>query len=169
MEDFWKAFNAIGREHQLRLIHDACLRLGLDPLRMAPPAVFGLAEEDPAPAVDLPAEVPPATDDAAVAAQAEQRDDVADVGTDDLQDAADDVSEAADQVNLGADELQDDNDDVSEAAHQVPGDAMRCAYCHAGFSDGDPPEMVDGQFYHRKLCLEHVKPIAITAEEALRL
>jgi hypothetical protein len=140
MEGFWKAFNAIGREHQLLLIHDACLRLGLDPLRMAPPAVFGLAEEDPEPAVDLPAEVPPATDDAAVAVPAEQRDDVADVGTDDLQDAA---------------------DDMPEAARQVPGDPTKCAYCHARFSDGDPSVRLNGRFYHRKLWLEHVKPIAI--------
>jgi hypothetical protein len=82
-EDLWKVFNAVGRADQLRFIYDACLHHGLDPLRMAPPAAFGLAEENPELTARLAVEVPPATDDATVSAQAEQRDDVADPGTED--------------------------------------------------------------------------------------
>lgn len=55
IEALWKAFNAIGRTYQLRFIDDACVGLGLDPLKMAPPTAFGLADEESEPAEDLTA------------------------------------------------------------------------------------------------------------------
>jgi hypothetical protein len=75
-----KAFNALGRRDQLRFIHGACLHVGLDPLKMAPRALFGLPDEEPESAVHLLAEVPPATHDAA------------DLGAESPQDAGDGVS-----------------------------------------------------------------------------
>ena len=61
-EEAWKAFDALGRKHQLRFIHDACLHVGFDPLEMAPRAEFGLADEEPELAEDRPADVVPAID-----------------------------------------------------------------------------------------------------------
>src|SRR5918996_2571388 len=100
------------RFDQLRFIHYACRRLGLDPLLMGPRAAFGLADEEAELAVNLPAEGMPATDPTAVAhaeerdeaavAQSEQGDDAADLGAEDLQDAGDDISEAADHEPGGA-------------------------------------------------------------------
>jgi hypothetical protein len=162
-EDLWKVFNAVGRADQLRFIYDACLHHGLDPLRMAPPAAFGLAGGNPELTARLPVEVPQATDDATVAAQAEQRDDVAHPGTEDPQDAGDNLSEAPDQGDLGADELQND-DAVPDATHQVRRAATKCRLYDEGFTPCDPAEMFNGHFYHRKLCLEEVKRIAIAAE-----
>jgi hypothetical protein len=84
IEGVWKAYNALGRKPQLRFIHDASLRLGLDPLKMAPAAAFGLADEDPDLAEVEPAEVAPATHGAAVA-QSGEREDAAELGAEDLQ------------------------------------------------------------------------------------
>ena len=140
--DLWKAFDAIGRVDQLRFIHDACLRLGLDPLKMASPAAFRLADEEPELDAELPAEVAPATDDAAEDSQAEQRVDAADFGAEDLQVA--DV-------------------DASEDADQEPGGAMKCACCNMGFESGDQPQMIDGPPYHRVCALLAKSPL-MTAE-----
>jgi hypothetical protein len=126
-EEVWESFNTLSRVDQLRLIHAACLHVGLDPLKMASPTVFGLAEEEPELDENAPAAVAPATDVAAAAA-AEPGEDGADLGAKDLQiadddgseDADDDASEAADQENLGAEDLEDAGDAVPEAADQEP-------------------------------------------------
>ena len=130
------------RFDQLRFIHYACRRLGLDPLMMAPPGAFGLADEEAELAVDLPAEVALAPDDAAVA-QSEQGDDAADLGAEDLQDAGDDISEAAD--------------------HE-PGGATKCAYCNMEVESGDQRQMIDGRLYHGGDCVKYGSQIAIAAE-----
>lgn len=212
-EEAWKAFDALGRKHQLRFIHDACLHVGFDPLKMAPRAEFGLADEEPElaedrpadvvpaidgdpvvqpeewddaadmgvenlqdrdddlseaadaearGAVDAPAGVAPATHDAA-AAQAEQRDDAAGLGAEDVQDADDDASEGAEQEDRGAEDLQGADHDVSKAAEQQPGDATKCAYCGVEFSSIDPPEMKYGRLYHLDTCVKYAKPLAHAA------
>jgi hypothetical protein len=129
------------RFDQLRFIHYACRRLGLDPLMMAPPGAFGLADEEAELAVDLPAEVALAPDDAAVA-QAEQGDAAADLGADDLQDAGDDVYEAADQE---------------------PGGATKCAYCNFDVESGDERHVINGQLYHGGFCIASCKQNATAA------
>ena len=94
---------------------------------MAPPAEFGPADEEPELGVDLPTEVALATDDAPVA-HAEQRDDAADLGAEDLQDAG---------------------GGVSKAAAQEPGGATKCAYCNIEFESGDQLQV----FNRRLSCL----------------
>jgi hypothetical protein len=173
IEDLWKALDAIGtfdaiaRKEQHRLIHKFCLGLRLDPPKMARPAAFGLVEEEPELAADLPAEVAPTTDDAP-GAYAEQQDDAADVGAEDLQDADEDVSEAADQepngANLDAEHLQDAGVGSSGAAKQEPGGATKCAYCTMEFYSSDERVMIHGRLYHADLCVKFAKPpIAIAA------
>ena len=135
-----KAFDALDSADKPQLVYYACLQIGLDPLKMAPPAAFGLAEEEPELDVGLPTKVAPATD--AVAEQVEngdevglagpeQGDDGADLGAEDLpvgdddgsEGTADGVSESADQENLGAEDLQDAGEGIAEAADQEPGGA----------------------------------------------
>ena len=134
---------------------------------MAPAAVFGLADEEPDLAADVPVEVAPATDDAAVDLQAEQRDDATDLGAEDLQQADEDVSEAADQepngANPDAEHLQEAGVGSSEAADDEPGGATKCAYCTMEFYSSDERVMIYGRFYHADLCAKFAKPIAIAA------
>ena len=168
LEGMWNSFNASGRAAQLRFIHDACLHLGFDPLKMASPAAFGLADEEPELAEDLPAERAPATDDAAVDSEAEQ-DDAAVAQAEQGDDAA--VAEAEqgdDAADIGAEDLQDAGDDVPETADQEPGAATKCAYCNADFWSGDQRHLVNGRLYHDGFCLEYARQIAVAAEEPSR-
>jgi ParB-like nuclease domain len=202
-----KAFDALASKDQLRFIHDVCLHVGLDPLKMASPAVFGLTEEESELAVELPAEVALATDgaadlsaedlpDAGAAAfqAAEQEAEVAvslpaepapatndiavadpehpvdavDLGAEDLQDAEDDVSAAADQepagANLHAEHLHHTGADGSVAADREPCGAPKCAYCTMEFYSSDERVMIHGRLYHADLCAKSAKPpIAIAA------
>lgn len=89
----------------------------------------------------LPAEVAPAADDAPVDLQAEQQEDAADMGAEDLHDAGDNVPEAAD-----------------------PGIGVtKCAHCKKPLLSTDLPRKKYGRLYHRKNCVNHAKPIAIAA------
>jgi ParB-like nuclease domain len=125
-----KAYDALDSADKFQFVYYACLQIGLDALKMAPPAGFGLADEGPELDENAPAAVAPATDDAAVV-QAEPGDDGADLGAEDLQvadgdgseDTADDAADAADQENLGAEDLEDAGDAVLEAAGQEPASA----------------------------------------------
>jgi hypothetical protein len=183
IEDLWKAFTAVDRTYQLRFIHDACVGLGLDPLKMAPAALFGLAEEEHELAVNLPAEVASATgnaaqdslatnderddslstDDGTVDSQAEPQDESADLGAEHLPDTGDNVSEAADQEHLGAEDRQDADGDVSEGADQEPGAAATCAYCNHPFGSLDQRHVVNGRAYHNGFCLDYARRIATAA------
>ena len=153
IEDLWKAFDAIGRADKLRFIHDACLGLGLDPLKMASPTLFGLADEGPESAVDLTAEGAPATADAAVDSQADEQDEATVAQAEQGDDAAD----------IGAEDPQDAGDDVPEGADHEPGGATKCAYCNQGLYSGDQRQLVNGRLYHG-FCVEDAKQIAIAAE-----
>ena len=175
IEDLWKAFDAIGKPYQLRFVHDASRHLGLDPLKMAPPAAFGLTDEEPELDVSPRAEVAPATEgavaeqaeqgheaavaqpkeeDEAALAQADQGNDGGKFGAEDLQDAGDD---AADAVDPDVKELPDADDDDREAADQDPGGAMVCAYCTGDIESSELYVMIDGRPYHRGGCVEWAK------------
>jgi DNA-binding MarR family transcriptional regulator len=136
LEDLWKTFDALGRTHQLRFIHAACLGLGLDPVKMAPPAVFGLADDDPEPAVEPPV----APDDSAVGSDAGQGDDAADNGAEDLQDAGHNATEVGEK----------------------PGGPVKCGYCPFLIEGLDQRSMVAGRPYHAD-CAKYAKPTAIAA------
>jgi hypothetical protein len=146
---------------------------------MAPPAVFGLADEEPELAEDLPAEVAPTTDDPV--ARSEERDDTAelgaehlqvpddeaskdtDVGSDDADDLAskhadDDAAEHADD-NAAEDADDDAHHDISETTDQEPGGAMKCAYCNIKLESGDQLEEFNGKLYHG-FCVEDGKRLA---------
>ena len=158
-----KAFDALARKDQLRFIHDVCLRLELDPLKMAPPAAFGLADEEPELNVELPAQVAPATDDV-LSEQAEHGGEAAVAHAEEDDEAA---AVQADQGDNGAEfdaeDLQDIGDDVPEAADPDLG-VSKCAHCKEPFLSGYPPRMKYGRLYHRMDCVNHAKPIAIAAE-----
>jgi hypothetical protein len=138
IEDLWQAFEGMDRTHQLRFIYCACLRLGLDALRMAPPAEYGLVDEDPELAVELPAEVGPASDDAAA-----------------------DLHEQRDDAEDPCEDLQDDGD--APEARQEVGGAARCGYCRFLIEGLDRRQMFDGRLYHAD-CVKYAKRISVAAE-----
>jgi len=121
-----KAFDALARKDQLRFIHDACLHLGLNPLKMAPPAAFGLADAEPDLHAELRAEVAPAADDAAAeqaehggeaaVAQAKEEDEAAlakaDQGNDGAESGAEDLQDASEHDSGVADEEPDLAEDL---------------------------------------------------------
>jgi ParB-like chromosome segregation protein Spo0J len=188
IEALWKGFDAIEKAEQLRFIYYACLGLGLNPLKMASRAAFGLLDEEPELVVDQPGEAAPAIDDAPVGAQAEQQDEGADVVTEDLQGADDGASQAATQepgaadldaehlqdaavgdyeavdqepdgADLDAGDLQDSGGGLSEHADQEPVGATKCAYCNIKFESGDQLEEFNGKLYHG-FCVEDGKRLA---------
>jgi hypothetical protein len=120
---------------------DDAADLSAEDLQDAGAAVFQAAEQQPEVVVSPPPEAAPATDDIAVAHPG-QPDDATELGAEDLQDAEDDVSKAADQEPVGA---------------------MKCAHCKKPLLSNDLPRMKYGRLYHRKDCVNHAKPIAIAA------
>jgi len=120
IEALWKAFDGIGKANQLRFIYYACLRLGLDPSKMASPAEFGLADEESEADVGLPVDVAPATDDA-VAERVEHEDEVAVAQAKEEYEAALAQAEKGDDgAESGAENLQDTSDHPSEVADEEP-------------------------------------------------
>jgi hypothetical protein len=171
IEEVWRAFSALSERKQLKIMLRACQLRGWA-LRMGRARRVPAVDEEPELAVNSPAEVPPATHDAAEV-QTEQPDAAADLAAEDLQvadddgsdDAAADVAEAADQEeDPGAEGLENAGDAVPEAANQEPGGAVKCAYCTMPFEGGDECVMIYGRPYHADLCAKFAKPpIAIAA------
>jgi hypothetical protein len=139
-----------------------------DDLQHGGDAVSQAADQEPELAVDLPAEVPPATDVVPMELQAQQQDGAAVVDTGDLLVTGIHVCEGADQepngANAAAEHLQDAGVKSSEAANQEPSGATRCAYCTMEFYSSDERVMIHGRLYHADLCAKYAKPpIAIAA------
>jgi hypothetical protein len=162
IEAWLKAFDALGRTYQLRLVYHACIRLGLDPSKMAPLAEFGLDDEESELDVELPAEFAPATNDA-VPEQAEHGDEATVAHAEDDDEAEAVTGQSRDnRAEFGAEDLQDAGDDAPDAADPEIG-VTKCAYCKKPLLSSDLPRMKYGRLYHRKNCVDHAKPIAIAA------
>jgi ParB-like chromosome segregation protein Spo0J len=116
--------------------------VGAEDLQDASAAVSQVADQEPELAVDIPAEVAPATN----------------VPVDSLAEPQDDAA------NLGAEHLQNADVGGSEAANQEPGGATKCASCTMEFYSSDERVMIYGRPYHADLCAKFAKPpIAIAA------
>ena len=162
IEAWLKAFDTFGETYQFRLAYLVCIRLGLDPLKMAPPAVFGLDRAEPELAVGLPAEGAPAADDD-LPEQAEPGDEAAVAHAEDHDEAAAVQANQGDNgAEFGAEDLQDAGDDVPDAADPGIG-VTKCAHCKKPLLSSDLPRKKYGRLYPRKNCVDHAKPIAIAA------
>jgi hypothetical protein len=161
IEEVWRAFTALSERKQLKIMLRACQLRGWA-LKLGRARRVPAVDEESALTGDLPVEVAPASDDT-VAVQAEDGDEVAVAHAEEEDDAA--VAQANQGDNgaeFGAKDLQDAGDDVPEAADQEIG-VTKCAYCKDPFSSSDPPEMKYGRLYHADLCVKYAKPIAIAA------
>jgi hypothetical protein len=129
---------------------------------MARPAVFGLVAEESELDAELPAEVAPATDDA-VPEQTEYGDEAAVAHAEEDDEAARCRPIRGDNgAEFDAEDLQDAGDDVPDAAAPEIG-VKKCAHCKKPFLSVDLPRKKYGRLYHRGLCENHAKPIAFAA------